>query len=105
LLVVALLLALPATAFGDEAEQIYQPNAMVEIDLTLSAEAEKSLEEEPDEDVKGTFSVWLTDGTPGGSKTELTSAHPVEVHLKGHVGGSFRPLTGKAAFKLKFKKT
>jgi hypothetical protein len=102
---VALLLALPATAFGDEAEQIYQPNAMVEIDLTLSAEAEKSLEEEPDEDVKGTFSVWLTDGTPGGSKTELTSAHPVEVHLKGHVGGSFRPLTGKAAFKLKFKKT
>lgn len=105
LLVAALLSALPAAAFADEAEQIYQPNAMVEIDLSLSAEAEKSLEEEPGEDVKGTFSAWLTDGTPGGSKTELTSAHPVEVHLKGHVGGSFRPLTGKAAFKLKFKKT
>lgn len=105
LLAVTLLWALPAGAFGDEAEQIYQPSAMVEIELTLSAEAEKSLEEEPGEDVKGTFSAWLTDGVPGGSKTELTKAHPVEVHLKGHVGGSFRPLTGKAAFKLKFKKT
>jgi spore coat protein CotH len=102
---VALLWALPAAAFGDEAEQIYQPGAMVEIDLTLSAEAEKSLEKEPGKDVKGAFSAWLTDGTPGGSKTELTSAHPVEVHLKGHVGGSFRPLVEKAAFKLKFKKT
>jgi hypothetical protein len=103
-LVAVVLWALPAPAFGDEAEQIYQPSAMVEIDLTLSAEAEKSLEEKPGEDVKGTFSAWLTDGAPGGSKTELTKAHPVEVHLKGHVGGSFRPLTGKAAFKLKFKK-
>lgn len=105
LVAVALFWSLPAAALGDEAEQIYQPNAMVEIDLTLSAEAEKSLEEEPDEDVKGAFSAWLTDGTPGGSKTKLTEAHPVEVHLKGHVGGSFRPLTGKAAFKLKFKKS
>lgn len=98
-------LALPAFAAADEAEQIYQPSAMVEVDLTLSAEAEKSLGEQPDEDVKGTFSAWLTDGTPGGSRTTLTEAHPVEVHLKGHVGGSFRPLTGKAAFKLKFKKS
>ena len=57
LLVVALLWALPASAFGDEAEQIYQPSAMVEIELTLSAEAEKSLEEEPGEDVKGAFSA------------------------------------------------
>ncbi len=105
MLAVAVLWTLPALAAADEAEQIYQPNTMVEVDLTLSAEAEKSLEEEPDEDVKGTFSAWLTDGTPGGSKTELTSAHPVEVHLKGHVGGSFRPLAEKAALKLKFKKT
>lgn len=104
-LIAVFLWALPAVALGDEAEQIYQPSAMVEVDLTLSAEAEKSLEEEPDEDVKGTFSAWLTDGEPGGSKTELTTSHPVEVHLKGHVGGSFRPITEKAAFKLKFKKT
>jgi len=104
-LAVAVLWALPTLAAADEAEQIYQPSAMVEVDLTLSAEAEKSLEKEPDKDVKGTFSAWLTDGTPGGSKTELIEGRPVEVHLKGHVGGSFRPLTGKAAFKLKFKKT
>lgn len=103
-LVVLAFWLLPTAALADEAEQIYQPGAMVEVDLTLSAEAEKSLEEEPGEDVKGTFSAWLTDDTPGGSKTKLTEAHPVEVHLKGHVGGSFRKLTGKAAFKLKFKK-
>lgn len=104
LLALALLWA-PAAALGDEAEQIYQPGAMVEVELTLSAEAEQSLEEEPGKDVKGSFSAWLTDGTPGGSKTVLTSAHPVELHLKGHVNGSFEPLSGKAAFKLKFKKT
>jgi hypothetical protein len=104
-LIAVFLWALPTVAFADEAEQIYQPNAMVEVDLTLSAEAEKALEKEPDEDVKGTFAAWLTDGTPGGSRTELTKAHPVEVHLKGHVGGSFRKLSEKAAFKVKFKKT
>jgi spore coat protein CotH len=104
-LIAILLWVLPAVAAADEADQIYQPSAMLEIELALSAEAEKSLEEEPDEDVNGTFSAWLSDGTPGGSKTELTKAHPVKIHLKGHVGGSFRPLTGKAAFKLKFGKS
>jgi hypothetical protein len=95
----------PAAALADEAEQIYQPSAMVEIELTLSAEAEQSLEEHPGEDVKGSFSAWLAEGAPGGTKTVLTTAHPVEAHLKGHLSGSFEPLTGKAAFKLKFKKT
>ena len=45
-----------------------------------------------------------TDGTPGGEETLLTpSPMKVEVRLKGDA--SFEPLTGKAAFKLKFKKT
>jgi hypothetical protein len=103
----AVLLAavVPLSASADEAAQMYQPGTVLEIDLGLSEAAEKALEEEPDEDVDATFTARLTDGTPGGSTTILTSDHPVEVHLKGHVGGSFRPLTGKAALKLKFKKT
>lgn len=103
--VALLLLAAPAAAGADEAAQIYSPGAVLEIDLGLSPEAEQKLEDESDEDVKATFMATLTDGTPGGSPEVLVEDHPVEVHLKGHVGGSFRSLAGKAAFKLKFKKT
>jgi len=100
------LLLVPGLAAADEAEQIYRSDAVVEIDLGLSAEAEKSLEDEPDEDVDATFTARLTDGTPGGSTVTLTSGHPVEIHLKGSVKGSFRPFAdGKSAFKLKFPKT
>ena len=95
---------MPATASADEAELIYQPGAVLEIDLGISAENEAKLEAEPDEDVKGTFTARLTDGTPGGSTTPLVTNHPVEIHLKGHKTGSFRKLTEKAAFKLKFGK-
>jgi len=104
LLATTLFWALPAVALGDEAEQIYDPGAMVEIDLELSSQAETELEAEPDEDVAAKFTARLTDGTPGGTTTPLATDHPVEVHLKGHKGGSFRPLTEKAAFKLKFPK-
>jgi CotH kinase protein len=103
-IVFAFLLTLPE-ASADEAAQIYQPGVVLEIDLGLSAQAETELKAEPDKDVKGTFTARLTDGTPGGSTNPLTTDHPVEVHLKGHIGGSFRPLAAKAALKLKFKKT
>jgi hypothetical protein len=103
--IVAVFLA-PGSAIADEAEQIYGPDAVVEIDLGLSAAAEKSLEDEPDEDVEATFTARLTGGTPGNSPVTLTSNHPVEIHLKGSVTGSFRPFAdGKSAFKLKFGKT
>jgi spore coat protein CotH len=108
-LVVAAVLAAPTAAAAAEAPAvaaIYDPGAVAVIDLTFSPEAIESLEDEPDEDVKGSFSFATTDGTPGGEETTLTPAPiAVEAHLKGSIGGSFRPITEKAAFKLKFKKT
>lgn len=96
--------AQPAAA--DPAEAIYDPSTVVFIDLTLSAEEEAKLEAEPDEYVKGAFSMTKSsDGTPAGEEpTPAVPSRPVEVRLKGSVGGSFRDLTEKAAFKLKFKK-
>jgi hypothetical protein len=84
---------------------MYEPNTVVFIDLTMSAEEEAKLEAEPEEYVKGTLALSKTsDGTPAGEEPPLIASLPVEIRLKGNVGGSFRPLTGKAAFKLKFKK-
>lgn len=100
-----LLVAGPASAapIVDPAAVVYDPHAVETIDLTLSAEAITALEAEPSEYVKGTFEMATTSGGPGGGETPLTPAPlPVEVKLKG--SGSFRPITGKAAFKLKFKK-
>lgn len=101
----ALLLAVPAAAapIADEAAVVYDPHAVATIDLTLAPTAIAALEAEPAEYVKGTFAMATTSGGPEGEETALTTApHPVEVRLKG--SGSFRPITGKAAFKLKFKK-
>lgn len=101
----ALVLAAPVAAapIADEAAVVYDPHAVAAIDLTLSPEAIAALEAEPSEYVKGTFAMATTSGGPGGVETTLTpTPHPVEVRLKG--SGSFRPITGKAAFKLKFKK-
>lgn len=92
-------------AAADEAEALYDPSAVVFIDLTLSSEAENDLEAEPDEYVKGTLSMTKSsDGTPGGEENTPFIVRPVEVRLKGTVGGSFRKLSEKAGFKFKFKK-
>jgi hypothetical protein len=92
-------------ACADEAAAIYDPSTVAIVDLTLSAEAEAKLEEKPDKYVKGAFSLTKTsDGTPAGEElTPALAERPVEVRLKGSVGGSFRKLSEKAAFKLKFK--
>jgi hypothetical protein len=92
-------------ALADEAASIYDPSKVVVVDLTLSGTAEADLEAKPDEYVKGTFSMSQTvGGTPTGEETTLISERPVEVRLKGNVGGSFRLLSEKPGFKLKFKK-
>lgn len=47
-----------------------------------------------------------SDGTPAGEDASpVLPAQAAEIRLKGSVSGSFREITEKAAFKLKFKKT
>jgi hypothetical protein len=100
----ALLASVPSARADDEAAAIYRTNSVNVVELGLSPEAISELEAEPDEYVKGTFSMSTTSGGPGGTRTPLTSA-PVaaEIRLKGST--SFEPLSGKAAFKIKFKKS
>jgi CotH protein len=88
-----------------EAGWMYDAGTVVAIELTLSSTEKAALEAEPDEYVKGTFSLAKTDGTPGGTETPVVTSAPVEIRLKGHLSGSFRTLAEKAAFKLKFKKS
>jgi len=103
LVVASALCAAPAAA--DEAATIYDPGTVFFVDLTLSAAEEAKLEASPGNYVKGTFSMTKSsDGTPAGEEpTPFVSDRAVEVRLKGSEGGSFRKLTEKAAFKLKFK--
>jgi CotH kinase protein len=101
LALVAVATAAPAPASADEAESMYTTDAVVAIDLTLSEESIKALEDEPFEYVAGTFSLAPTDGTPAGIGAFST---PIEVgvRLKGNPGASFEDLDGKSAFKVKF---
>jgi CotH kinase protein len=97
------LAALPAQA-EDLAASMYEPQTVDVIELGLTPTEQAKLEAAPDEYVKGTFSLATTNGTPGGEETLVTPT-PVkaEIRLKGST--SFEPLSGKAAFKIKFKKT
>jgi hypothetical protein len=88
-----------------EAGWMYEAGTVVAIDLELPQAKKEALEDEPDEYVQGTFSVSKTDGTPGGATTPVVTSKPVEIKLKGNILGSFRTLDGKAAFKLKIKKS
>ncbi len=95
---VALLAPAPATALT--ADEIYEPGAVTVIDLTLPPASVAALEADPEGDyVEGEFSLAPSDGTPAGIGA-FSPPIPVGVRLKGE--RSFRPLSGKAAFKLKF---
>jgi spore coat protein CotH len=90
---------------ADEAGPIYDPSQVFFVNLTLSSTEEAKLEAEPGEYVKGTFSMTKSvDGTPSGAEVPFISSRAAEIRLKGNAGGSFRDLSEKAAFKLKFKK-
>ncbi|MFN8217501.1 MAG: CotH kinase family protein [Solirubrobacterales bacterium] len=102
--IAAVLAVVPAAACADEAEPLYKTNAVAVVDLTLSPAARSALEAEPDEYVEAGFELGIDDdGVPGGHVTELTASPlTVGLRLKGSVLGSFRPLSGKAALKVKF---
>ncbi len=102
--VLAAVFAQAAAAY--DATEMYDPSEVVFVDLTLSDQAITDLEGEPEEYVPGTFSLTRSsNGTPTGEEgSPVLPTRPVEVRLKGSVGGSFREITEKAGFKLKFKK-
>lgn len=100
LLAAALLsLALASPAAALTAEEMYEADTVVVIDLQLPPASVAALEAEPEEYVEGSFSLAPTDGTPGGVGA-FSAPLTVGVRLKGE--SSFRDLSGKAAFKVKF---
>lgn len=93
---------LPATGAADEAEALYDPGTVWVVEADLPQASEEALIADPEgeyQPAKLTFK--RTDGTPGGV-VETIGPKDVEMRLKG--SASFRPLSGKAAFKIKFPK-
>ena len=87
------ILASEGLAKKDRAAWLFKPDHVTEIDLGLSPASREALAADPDEYVEGNFSLSRHDGRTYGPLL-------VGVRLKGT--SSFRPLEGKAAFKLKF---
>jgi hypothetical protein len=89
-------------ARADEAATLYDPGTVWVIHLTLPHSSEEKLEADPEGEYQpGEFSIAPSGGTPT-SVGAFTTPIKTEVRLKG--SASFQWLTGKAAFKLKFKK-
>jgi hypothetical protein len=90
-----------ASARGDAAAPIYDRGSVAVIELELPQASIQALEADPEGAYQpGTFSL-ATDATPAGGGTFSTPL-AMEIRLKG--SASFKPLSGKAAFKIKFPK-
>jgi hypothetical protein len=97
-----LLALLPAAAVADEAEVLYDPSTVWVIEVDLPQPSKEALEADPEGAYQpATMTFKRTDGTPGGV-VETLAPEEVEMRLKG--SASFKPLSGKAAFKIKFSK-
>lgn len=93
---------LPAAASADEAEALYDPGTVWVIEVDLPQASKEALEADPEGAYQPATMVFKrTDGTPGGI-VETLAPEEVEMRLKG--SASFKPLSGKAAFKIKFSK-
>jgi hypothetical protein len=89
-------------ARADEAAALYDPATVWVIHLTLPQASEEKLEVDPEGEYQpGEFSIAASAGTPG-SEGAFSTPVKAEIRLKG--SASFENLSGKAAFKLKFKK-
>ncbi len=95
-----LLASLPAAALADEAEALYDPGTVWVVEVDLPQASKEALEADPEGKYQpATLMFMRTDGTPGGV---LETVGPKEVTMRLKGSASFKPLTGKAAFKIKF---
>ncbi len=97
-----LLAWLPAFAAADEAEVLYDPTAVWVIEIDLPQASQEALEADPEGAYQpATLTLQHTDEFPGDTVVTI-GPKEVEMRLKG--SASFRDLSEKAAFKLKFPK-
>ena len=90
------------SAAADEAAALFDPGRMYVVKLSLPQKSREELAKDRDKYQPGTFSIAESgDGTPD-SVGPFSTPVAVEMKLKG--SASFRPLSGKSAFKIRFPK-
>jgi CotH kinase protein len=93
---------LAGSAAADEAVALFDPGRMAVIKLTLPQTSREGLAANRDKYQPGTFSLAETNGTPG---SEGPFSPPLNVKIKLKGSASYRPLSEKSAFKIKFEET